>query len=393
MVSKEELKTLLSSPETHRIEKTVSTNDSEKFGEAICAFSNDLPGSRLPGYLLVGVHDDGRLSGMKADDRLIQTLLAFRTDGRIVPPPVMHIEVFSFEEGDVAVLEVAPHNFTPVRFKGRACIRTGARKGHANEAEERVLTERRTSLARTFDTMPCRGGSLADISLELFQIRYLPAAIDAETLAENHRDLRQQLASMKFFDLNHDCPTHAGILMFGNNPRYFIPGARVQYVRFEGSDEASDMSHEHSFDGDLTTQLAQMDEFIRANVVRKHQPELAGPYLYNYPVAAIRELLYNAVMHRDYESNAPIKFYQFTDRIEISNAGGLYGKARPENFPNENDYRNPAIAEAMKNLGFVNGFNIGVKRAQDALSRNGNSPARFITDQPASFSVIIPRTP
>lgn len=40
---------------------------------------------------------------------------------------------------------------------------------------------------------------------------------------------------------------------------------------------------------------------------------------------AIRELLMNAIMHRDYESNTPIKFYQYTDRIEIVNPGGLYG--------------------------------------------------------------------
>jgi ATP-dependent DNA helicase RecG len=51
--------------------------------------------------------------------------------------------------------------------------------------------------------------------------------------------------------------------MFGNNPRYFVPGAYVQYVRFSGDDEASDFDYEHSFDGDLTTQLGQMDEFIK----------------------------------------------------------------------------------------------------------------------------------
>ncbi|HDR50922.1 MAG TPA: transcriptional regulator, partial [Mariniphaga anaerophila] len=77
------------------------------------------------------------------------------------------------------------------------------------------------------------------------------------------------------------------------------------------------------------------------------------------------------------------------NRIEISNAGGLYGKARPENFPNENDYRNPALAEAAKNLGFVNGFNIGVKAALAALQKNSNPEPEFIKDQPTSFSVKI----
>jgi ATP-dependent DNA helicase RecG len=101
------------------------------------------------------------------------------------------------------------------------------------------------------------------------------------------------------------------------------------------------------------------------------------------------KLLFNAVIHKNYQSNAPIKFYEFSDRIEISNAGGLYGKALPENFPNENDYRNPALSEAVKNLGFVNGFNEGVEAAITALGKNGSPAPEFLKDQPFSFSVKI----
>lgn len=86
----------------------------------------------------------------------------------------------------------------------------------------------------------------------------------------------------------------------------------------------------------------------------------------------------NAVMHRDYQSNTPIKFYQYADRIEIDNAGGLYGNAKPENFPNVNDYRNPIVAEAMKSLGYVNRYNRGVARVQKELRDNGNQRLYFL---------------
>ena len=82
-------------------------------------------------------------------------------------------------------------------------------------------------------------------------------------------------------------------------------------------------------------------------------------------------LMMNACMHRDYQSNMPIRLYQFDDHIEIMNAGGLYGEARPENFPNVNDYRNPIIAEAMKEMKYVNMFNQGIRRVQDMLLENG----------------------
>lgn len=389
MISQAALEKLMHDMETDRVEKTISVSKEDKFGEAICAFANDLSNHNQPGYLIVGVNDDGSRNGLKVEEQLLQTLLSFRTDGRIVPPPALTVAKFAFPDGEVAVVEVQPHFLPPVRYKGKVCVRVGPRRGTANEAEERILSEKRSASARTFDALPCKSSTLADISIDLFKLRYLPSAIDADTLAENNRELKQQLASLKFYDLKEDCPTYAGILMFGSNTRFFVSGAYVQYVRFKGEDEASDFDFEHRFEGDLTTQLGQMEEFIKANIVKIVLPEIGGDYISSYPLRAIKEFLFNAVIHKDYQSNAPVKFYEFSDRIEISNAGGLYGKARPENFPNENDYRNPALAEAVKNLGFINAFNVGVKAAIAALKKNGSPEPEFIKDQPASFLVKI----
>ena len=95
----------------------------------------------------------------------------------------------------------------------------------------------------------------------------------------------------------------------------------------------------------------------------------------------------NAVMHRDYQSNAPIRFYWFSDRIEIQNPGGLYGAAA--DFPHQNDYRNPKIAEAMKNLAYVNQFGRGIATVQNALHTNGNQPAEFDISQTTFFLVKV----
>ncbi|MES2731501.1 MAG: ATP-binding protein, partial [Bacteroidota bacterium] len=313
----------------------------------------------------------------------------YRTDGRIVPPPAMVVSKFTYPEGDVAVVEVQPSLVPPVRYKGKVCIRIGPRKGTANEAEERILSEKRSTFARSFDTQPCYGSTINDLSTDIFKIAYLPKAIDEETLIANGREIKEQLASLKFYDLAADCPTNAGILMFGKNPKFYIPGAFVQYVRFVGEDEISDFEFEHAFEGDLSTQMKVMDDFIKSQIAKKVQHHLGEAYEYAYPAPAIQELLYNAVIHRDYQSNAPIKFYEFSNRIEIINSGGLFGDARPENFPHKNDYRNPVLAEAAKTLGFINRFNVGVKRATAALSKNGNPDPLFVIDQQTSFGVII----
>lgn len=221
----------------------------------------------------------------------------------------------------------------------------------------------------------------------------MPTAIDNETLIANGREMKEQLSSLKFFDLRADVPTNAGILLFGKNPRFYLSGAYIQYVRFTGEDEVSDFDYEYRFEGDLTTQMKVIDDFIKSQIVKRVQMKLGEEYETAYPASAVQELLYNAIIHRDYQSNAPIKFYEFSNRIEITNPGGLYGDARPENFPNKNDYRNPTLAEAAKNLGFINSFNVGVKRAIAALRKNGSPDPIFILDQPTSFGVIIYKKP
>ena len=170
-----------------------------------------------------------------------------------------------------------------------------------------------------------------------------------------------------------------------------MPGAYIQYVRYAGDDSASDVINERTFSGEIASLMNQLDFFVQNNIEQRpvRVSALKEEMVRTYPFPAIRELLNNAVMHRNYESNAPIKFYEFSDRIEISNPGGLYGVARPDNFPNQNDYRNPVLAEALKILGYVNRFNRGIATAKKALLDNGNPEPVFEYQQPLHFGVTI----
>ena len=70
MPGTDRLRALMAGHESDRVELTVSTKNTDKFGEAICAFANDFPNHRQPGYLLVGVDDDGKAAGLTATDEL-----------------------------------------------------------------------------------------------------------------------------------------------------------------------------------------------------------------------------------------------------------------------------------------------------------------------------------
>ena len=392
MISKIEVQELLKSTETYRVERTISTGDMDKFQEAICAFSNDLPNSRKNGYLIIGAHDDGTLSGLKVDDALMKKVAAIRSDGNILPLPIMSVERFEFSDGDLLVAEVSPSLLPPVRYRGRTFVRIGPRRDIATEAEERILLERRTSYMATFDAMPCLGATINDIDVNYIKQDYLPQVIDTEVLASDKRDIKEQMASIHLYDLTHDCPTNAAIILFGNNPRHFLPGFYIQYVRFAGKAIGGQVLNEKRFQGPLYRLLPELELFV-SNAIITQRPVAISLFrekaVINYPNNALRELLMNACMHRDYQSNMPVRLYQFDDHIEIMNAGGLYGEARPENFPTVNDYRNPIIAEAMKEMKYVNMFNQGIRRVQEMLRDNNNEEAVFDVSKLTVFEVNV----
>lgn len=169
---------------------------------------------------------------------------------------------------------------------------------------------------------------------------------------------------------------------------HWLPSAYVQFVRFEGIRSTDPIVHERRLEGDLATMLQQLDLLLDLSI--KQHPVfvtlLREEMRFDYPRAAVRELALNAMIHRDYQSTAPVRLSWFDDRIELLSPGGLYGEVSEENFPTRTSYRNPLIAEAVRTLGYVNRFGVGVLRAQEALRTNGNPPAEFEFD---SSSVLV----
>ena len=85
MLTQKQLVQILGNPESYNIEITSSTTNMDKFCQAICAFSNDLPGDDKSGYLIIGAEDNGKLSGLRVDDGLLLKMTNIRTDGNILP--------------------------------------------------------------------------------------------------------------------------------------------------------------------------------------------------------------------------------------------------------------------------------------------------------------------
>jgi ATP-dependent DNA helicase RecG len=386
-----DLEILLDNLESDLVERKESAANPERIRQAICAFANDLPCHRRPGYIFVGVHDNGAPTNLAITDDLLLTLAGMRDDGNILPVPSLVVEKLTLKGSSVAIVEVQPSDAPPVRLRGQVWIRVGPRRAIATMEEERRLTERQVAGVHTFDRRPCLGATLEDILVESFKEQYLPAVVSREVIAENQRTAQEQLASLRLFDPRRNCPTNAGILLLGEDPLEFIPGAYIQFVRFDGDTLAAPVQDQKEVGGNLMTQLLQLDNLIPLQIrtARQQASGLQHQEKPDYPLVAIREFALNAVMHRTYEAtNAPIRINWFNHRVEVQSPGGLYGQVNASNFERASDYRNPVLAEAMKGLGYVERFGAGIARAQAALRANGNPPAEF-TIEPTHVLVVV----
>ena len=376
-----DLETLLQDLESDRVERKERFADRKRLCQAICAFANDLPGHGEPGVLFLGARDDGSCAGLRITDQLLQDLAAMRDDGNIQPLPSMTVEKRVLAGCEMAVVLVQPAQAPPVRFQGRTWIRVGPRRAIASAEEERRLAERRRAADLPFDLQPRPSAGLDDLDLTLFERSYLPAAVAEDVVEQNERSVSDQLRVLRFLDPQGH-PTVLGVLVLGKQPRGFVPGAYIQFLRLEGTGLGDPIRNQKEICGPLPDVLRRIDEVSDANIevatdITGGPVEVRRP---DYPRAALQQLVRNAVLHRTYEiSNAPVRCYWFSDRVEIHSPGGPYGQVTAENFgqPGVTDYRNPHLAEAMRALGFIQRFGVGITIARQELERTGSPPPEF----------------
>jgi len=392
-----ELESLLDDCESDRSERKASLSDTDKIRKAICAFANDMPNHQLPGVVFVGVHDNGEPAGLDITDEVLRRLADMRSDGTILPFPTMSVQKRTLKGADVAVVIVEPSYAPPVRVRGRTWIRVGSRLALASLEDERRLAEKRRAHDLPFDITPVRAATISDLDLDLFKRVYLPSSVARDVLEQNRRASDQQLASLRFITADgSDIPTVLGLLVVGKSPSDYVPGAYIQFLRVAGVKLSDPIKDQKRITGPLPEMIETLDATLKAHISVKtdivsQRTERREP---DYPLVALEQLTRNAILHRTYEgTSAPARIYWFEDRIEIMNPGGPYGQVTRQNFgqPGVTDYRNPFLAEAMRNLGFVQRFGVGIHIAREALESNGNPPPEFVLED--SHTLVILRKP
>ena len=380
-MDQQELHLMLIDLESDLIERKASLSDPDRVRQAICAYANDLPDHRKPGVIFIGANDDGSCAGLTVTDELLLRLSHMRDDGKIQPFPSITVGKKVINKCEMAVIVVKPSLAPPIRFNGVTWIRVGPRRAIATPEEEKILSERRRSRDLPFDLQPVPSARVEELDLDLFEREYLKLAIAPQVLEQNTRSTKDKLKALRFLTPDEQ-PTVLGILVIGKEIQDYIPGAYVQFLRLEGMKLTDPIRDQKVITGPLRQLLMRIDDVLEANnsiytYVTSERVEIRRP---EYPLVALQQLVRNAILHRTYEgTNSPVRIYWFSDRIEIHSPGGPFGQVTKENFgqPGVTDYRNPHLAEAMRVLGYVQRFGIGIEIARKLLEENGNPPPTF----------------
>ena len=196
-------------------------------------------------------------------------------------------------------------------------------------------------------------------------------------------------------------PTLAGIMMFSEYPQSFYPQLCITAVSVQGYEigDLGDLSQRFDdnerIEGTIPQMLDGAMNFMRRNIKvrtiinpmtgkREDKPE--------YPIVALREVILNALIHRDYSIHtdlSPITIRVFKDRIEVENPGGLYGRMTINELGKTiADTRNPFIAKAMEIIGETENRFSGIPIIRRQMSEF-RLPAPVFESRRGSFKVTM----
>lgn len=173
-------------------------------------------------------------------------------------------------------------------------------------------------------------------------------------------------------------PTYAGLLLFGKYPQQWLPNSTILAVRFSGLTQG-DKFFKQEIQGTLAEQIQMAEAFVHSNLRSVvHLIGLKRQETLEYPLESIREILVNAVAHRDYNVQGDnIHLFIFPDRIEIHSPGGLPGPVNLNNLLETRFSRNAVLCQALSDMGYVERIGYGLNRVIEITRQNQMRSPKF----------------
>ncbi len=307
----------------------------------------------------------------------------------ITPPLIIPLPQLVHVKGSAMVAVVIPRGMPHVyALDGRYLTRDGARNVPLLPHRLRRLLLERGDVS--FESEPARSVRREDLDWEQVEA-YAASLSGMGGISAEQVLVKRGCAVYRDGEL---IPTNAGVLLFGKDPQQFIRGSDITAARFAGK-EMGDVFTRQDLTGTLPQQIRRAETFLVDNLRRGVQlgAEMARSEQFEYPLKAVRELVVNAVAHRDYSIQGDgIRLYLFSDRLEITSPGNLPGPVTVDNIVEERFSRNSAIVQVLSDMGFIERLGYGVDRVL-SLMREADLPEPRFVETAGGFRVTLYNRP
>jgi ATP-dependent DNA helicase RecG len=309
-------------------------------------------------------------------DRVLQAALA-------LDPPLILPLPRAAEDGLVVHVPAGmPHVYAT--SQGRYVVRSASEIVPLSTRELQRLMMRRGSLS--FESMPAESAQRDDLDwgkISEYTARLVGySALSAEALMLQRGCLVDVSGTLR--------PSYAGLLLFGKDPQRFVRSATISAVRFNGT-AMTDTHTRQDIYGTLPDQIRHIEAFLRAHLRREVRlgEGMAREEHYEYPLEAARELIINALAHRDYSIQGDyIRVLLFSDRFEVYSPGGLPGYMTLQNLKDERFSRNPIIVQVLSDMLYIERLGYGVDRVLELMQAQRLRPPEFI-ERAGGFQVVL----
>ncbi len=321
-------------------------------------------------------------------------------------PPLVLPMPYSVAAGGAQVVVVQVPDGLPnvYNFEGRYLGREGAQTNPLSARQLRRLLMERGVLQFELETPP--NATLDDLDQQKMAeyvyslnalgdepveqvllrrgcLRFAPKATDEPgKTARSFQDISEA-------DRSRLRPTYAALLLFGKYQEQWLPNANILAARFAGQ-SAADSFVKQEISGTLPEQLRQAEAFVRDHMRSVvHMIGLTHQETSEYSMEAVRELLVNAVAHRDYNLQGDnIHVFMYADRLEIHSPGGLPGPVTLDNLLEARFSRNAVIMQVLADMGFVERLGYGLNRVVEMMRQNNLRLPQF-DEQAGTFRVTL----
>ena len=343
--------------------------------ESIVAFTN-----AKGGKILIGVNDKGEIIGVELKQESLQNWIN-QVKQNTSPSVIPNMDVVELKGKNIVVIDVKEYPIKPVSYKNRYLMRR-QNSNHVMSMEE-IANEYLKTKNSSWDYYVDDRQSFNDISLE--KVEQFIAKIEHHFGKKFHDTAMQIL--QKYGLVVNDKITFGAYLLFSKD---FNILSGVQAGRFKTS---TDIIDSISLNTDLFTEIDELIVFLRKHFMVEYiitgNPQREERY--DYPLDAIREIVLNMIVHRDYRDSSDSIIKIFDDRIEFFNPGDLYDDLTIEELQN-NHYisktRNKLIALMFKECGLIEKYGSGIDRIK-RLCKEHRLPEPKFEEMQKGFRVTV----